>query len=204
MYYLRKKPYRSEFKDPVTGKVDFVDYTADRAVFKSTTCGRYYRLSYPHGSNGTRLWTCKQLQTALRHRVALFNYCNEWFDIYNSETNEPISERLYETYKPVKLDTARTTKTLYYNCKTDTLLTTRPKDLSDYKVYRKGTKLYVYNFLDYYGLWEDSNPFSEVDMSDIVILVAKDGNTLIQFNKWEEYTLDGSPLIKTSWEDCEI
>ena len=200
MYYLRKKPYKKKYIDHITKETSYIDFNEDRALYKSTYCGRKYRMSYPHGAPRTKLWTCKKLQTALQQRIALFNYSDEWFDIYDLETNEPISQDMYDTYIPTKLDVARTKQTLYYNTREDTLERDKPDDLTDYIVYRKGTKLNVYNFVDYHGIWEARDPFAEHDIADIIILVAKDGNTLMKFNTWEEYALDGSPLIKTSWE----
>ena len=204
MYYLRKKPYTKEYTDPITKKIEAVEFNSDRAVFKHKRYSRFYRMNYLCTDSEVKLWKCKSLQRVLRHRVNLFNYCNEWFDIYDDETNEPIEDKLYKLYKPVVLEVTRTTQTLWYDHVTDTLLTTKPKDTCNYKMYRKGTRLYVYNFLDYHRLWEAANPFSENDLSDVVILVTKDGNTLIQFSNWEEYTLNGSPLIKTGWEDCNL
>lgn len=204
MYYLRKEPYRKQFVDSVTGKDSYIDFTEDRAVFKSNSCGRYYRMNYPEGSSGTKLWKCKKLQTALQHRIALFNYCNEWFNIYDTETNEPIDSRLYDAYVPTKLDTAKTTQTIYYNIDKDEISTVKPDNLRDYKVYRKGTKLKIYNFVDYYQLWEHVDHTAEKDISDIILAVATDGGVLVEFNTWEEYALQGSPLLKTSWEEYKI
>ena len=204
MYYLRKKPYTKIYIDPVTKENKLIEYTSDRAIFKHKRYSRFYRMDHLCTDREVRLWKCKSLQRVLRHRVNLFNYCNEWFDIYDDETNEPVAEELYNLYKPVVLDVARTTQTLWYDHVTDTLVTTKPEDHYDYKMYRKGTLLYAYNFLDYRRLWDAANSFSENDLSDVVILVSKDGNTLLQFSTWEDYKLHGSPLIKTSWEDCKL
>ena len=188
MYYLRKKPYTKSYTDPITNE--------SKSIFKHKRYSRFYRMNYLCTDSEVRLWKCKSLQRALRHRVNLFNYCNEWFDVYSDETNEPIDEILYDAYKPIVIDTAKTSKTIWYDNVTDTLLTDKPKDSSNYKMYRKGTKLYVYNFLDYHRLWEAANPFSEDDLSDIVILVTKYGDTLIQFPNLRSYEFDGSPLIE--------
>ena len=100
MYYLRRTPYINQIKDTKTNTISVVEYEGDRALYKSKRFSRLYRMSYPEGSRGCKLWTCKKLQTALQQRIYLFHYCNEWFEIYDLETNKPISYSMYQEYKP--------------------------------------------------------------------------------------------------------
>ena len=99
MYYLRKKPYIKEYTDPTTGEKDYIEFPEDRAVFKHNQLGRMYRKNFLCNENGIHLWKCRVLQNALRHRVKLYHYCNEWFDVYDDTNDEPISISLYEEYK---------------------------------------------------------------------------------------------------------
>ena len=90
MYYLRKEPFEKvieEIKKTDGTVVPRRTYrTEDRAVYKSTTCARFYRQSFKGvGKNpsGMKLYTCKRLKTILALRQSTFDYCGEWFDVYD-------------------------------------------------------------------------------------------------------------------------
>ena len=188
MYYLRKKPYRSEFKDPVSDKIDFVDYTADRALFKSTSCSRRYRMQYPFGGSGVRLWTCKRLSTAVKERLTLWWYCHEWFDIYNDEDDSIIGEEEIEkNYKPPLIDTCCLNKPIYRDSRNMWVYEDEPKDIK-HKTYPVGTKLKVYRWLDWYKEWNDYPDFEDFqDMQDKLIAVDSKGSGVLSFDDWNAY-----------------
>lgn len=186
MYYLRKKPYKKEYTDPFTGKKYYIEFPEDRAVFKHNRFGRMYRKNFLCTETGIHLWKCKVLQNALRHRVQLYHYCNEWFDIYDDETNEPISPSLYEEYKAAPIDTIWTTKTLYLNRITGNITDELNFDKGVYKTIRKGSKLKVYSMVDYNKLWDYEllNAFDGIE--DSVICVDSKGNTVFEFAEYQD------------------
>ena len=69
----------------------------------------------------------KDLKKALRERVNLWWYCNEWFDIYDYDTNKKIDEKLYLEYKPLPLDIYHTTRTLYYSEEEGEIVDDKPR-----------------------------------------------------------------------------
>lgn len=199
-YYLRKKPYCRNIKN-MDGTTEQIYYSDDRALFKHHDFGRMYRMTFGIEHPHVRLWKVKSLKNVLRQRVALYKYSDEWFDVYDYETNKKIDIEYDKYYVPHTLDKAKTIQTLYYNMKTGDVLRDKPKDLDDYRVLRKGTVLKVYNEEDYYQMWECD--FIE-HSRDKIVLVDNHGATILEFNTWEEYTLNGSPIIKASWEDCKL
>lgn len=88
MYYLRKEPYEQTI--PVIEKTDgaiiperkyMVD---DRALYKANGLSRYYRREFTGDKQpGFTLYKAKKLSTIKKQREGLFNYCGEWFDIYD-------------------------------------------------------------------------------------------------------------------------
>ncbi|ARC85661.1 hypothetical protein U732_1099 [Clostridium argentinense CDC 2741] len=56
--------------------------TEDRALYKAN--GRFYRKEYskPH-QRGLKLYKVKKLSTILEQRECLYEYCGEWFDVYD-------------------------------------------------------------------------------------------------------------------------
>lgn len=88
MYYLRKEPYEKTI--PEIQKTDGTVIperkymVEDRALYKHNQFSRFYRQSYTGDKgNGCRLYKAKKLSTILRQRKALFDYCGEWFDVYD-------------------------------------------------------------------------------------------------------------------------
>ena len=186
MCYLRKKPYIKEYTDPTTGEKDYIEFPEDRAVFKHNQLGRMYRKNFLCNENGIHLWKCKVLQNALRHRVKLYHYCNEWFDVYDDTNDEPISISLYEEYKASPIDTIWTTKTLYLNRITGNITDELNFDKDIYKTIRKGSKLKVYNMIDYNKLWDSEllNTFDGIE--DSVICVDSKGNIILEFAEYQD------------------
>ena len=197
MYYLRKKPYTKEYTDLITGEKDYIEFTEDRAVFKHNRFGRMYRKNFLCTESGIHLWKCKELQNALRHRVQLYHYCNEWFDIYDDKTNEPISTDLYEKYKAAPYTKIWTTKTLYLNKNTGKI--TDVKNFTEpqlYKTIRKGNKLNVYRAVDYYKMWYLDNIFE-----DKVICVNSSGDVIFEFADDADFmNCTDNDLFETKWD----
>lgn len=88
MYYLRKEPYESII--PPIHKTDGTIIPEckyiheDRALYKANDCNRFYRRSYTGDrQSGFRLYKVKRLSTIMQQRQALYDYCGEWFDIYD-------------------------------------------------------------------------------------------------------------------------
>ena len=197
MYYLRKKPYTKEYINSETNEKDYIEFTEDRAVFKHNRFGRMYRKNFLCTESRIHLWKCKELQNALRHRVQLWHYCNEWFDIYDDETNEPISPNLYEEYKAAPFSKIWTTKTLYLNNNTGKI--TDVKNFTEpqlYKTIRKGSKLNVYRAVDYYKMWQLDNIFE-----DQVICVNSSGEVIFEFADDADYmNCTDNDLFETYWD----
>lgn len=199
MYYLRKRPYKKEFKDPTTGEVDFVDYTSDRALFKSTNCGRRYRMQYPSGGNGVKLWKCKRLSAAIKERLALWWYCNEWFDIYDDEDDSIVSEEIIKNnYKPPLVDTCYLVKPYYRDLKNQWVYEDEPTQIK-YTIYPVGTKLKVYRWLDWYREWDDYPDFDDFQtMKDKLIAVDSKGFGVLAFDDYQQY--EDFENTNKSWE----
>ena len=71
-YYLRK-----------------VNEDSDRALYKHTWYNRFYRNDYPNPSEKSlKLYKVKRLTTILKQRRNLYDYCNEWFDVYDQDNNK--------------------------------------------------------------------------------------------------------------------
>lgn len=89
MYYLRKEPYTiviDEIKKTDGTVIPQRAHTLnDRAIYKSNEYNRFYRETFD-GQNKhycTHLYTCKSLKHILGLRKDTYDYCNEWFDVYD-------------------------------------------------------------------------------------------------------------------------
>lgn len=90
MYYLRKEPYESKIPEikKTNGEVipEREYMTQDRAIYKHSKFSRYYRGKF-YGINekyqGMKIYTCKTLKKILELRQDTFDYCGEWFDVYD-------------------------------------------------------------------------------------------------------------------------
>lgn len=90
MYYLRKEPYEatiSEIKKTDGTVIPARNYmTEDRAVYKHHRFSRFYRQTF-RGIDvnpvGMKLYTCKTLKRILELRQTTYDYCGEWFDVYD-------------------------------------------------------------------------------------------------------------------------
>lgn len=83
MYHLRKETYEMGEK------------VCDRAVFKHNRLSRFYRGTFTGLSGkyqGMRVYTCKTLKNILKLREATFNYCGEYFDVYDENGKIDIGE----------------------------------------------------------------------------------------------------------------
>lgn len=91
MYYLRKEPYKQTI--PPIEKTDGtiipkrVYTTGDRAVYKHTQFSKFYRETFKgmntESQNSSRLYMCKTLKKIMEIRQSTFNYCGEWFGVYD-------------------------------------------------------------------------------------------------------------------------
>lgn len=88
MFYLRKEPYEASI--PPVHKTDGVVIperkyiTEDRALYKAHGLSRFYRRTYTgYKQVGFSLYKVKKLSTILQQRQELFDYCGEWFDVYD-------------------------------------------------------------------------------------------------------------------------
>lgn len=92
MYYLRLKTehYLVERMDGTV--VDCGE--DDRAIYKSNKYSRFYREDFDGFDSkhrGVHLYTCKKLKTILSLRQDTFDYCGEWFDVYDENGKVDIS-----------------------------------------------------------------------------------------------------------------
>lgn len=97
MYFLRKEPY--PYTIPEIKKTDGTVIPArelttdDRALYQHNDLPRFYRDSYPEPSNtGTHVFTTDKMDVILAHRNSLFDYCGEWFDVYDENGIVPIQD----------------------------------------------------------------------------------------------------------------
>ena len=96
MYYLRKASHERVF--PAVVKADGTtiperrEMVEDRAIYRHNNFCRFYRMSFLGVNSklthiGMKLYTCKRLNTAIRLRRRVYDYCGEWFDIYDEYGN---------------------------------------------------------------------------------------------------------------------
>ena len=90
MFYLRKEPYEQVIppikKTDGTTIPERIYMTSDRAIYKAHDISRYYRGGFKglkEKYQGMKVYTCKTLKTILALRQSIFNYCGEWFDVFN-------------------------------------------------------------------------------------------------------------------------
>ena len=90
MFYLRKESFTNHI-EAITKTDGTVIPARDeivptRAIFKHRRFSRYYREVF-HGMDTSypdlKLYTCKTLKTILSLRKMTFEYCGEWFDVYD-------------------------------------------------------------------------------------------------------------------------
>lgn len=90
MYFLRKEPYEQTIApiEKTDGTIipERKYMTDDRAVFKHHDFSRFYRGDFTGLKGkyqGMKVYTCKKLKTILQLRQTTFDYCGEWFDVYD-------------------------------------------------------------------------------------------------------------------------
>lgn len=94
-YYLRKEPYEQTIPEikKTDGEVipERKYIVEDRALYFPTDLPRRrYRSTYPEpNQKGFELLTYKTMQSILEERQNLFDYCGEWFDVYD-ENNQKV------------------------------------------------------------------------------------------------------------------
>ncbi|HHY42558.1 MAG TPA: hypothetical protein GX514_06900 [Thermoanaerobacterales bacterium] len=81
MFYLRKEEHEMEYKIGDEVKKCIVE---DRAIYKHKNLDRFYRNPYPIPEySDLELYKAKTLKNILELRKRMFEYCGEWFDIYD-------------------------------------------------------------------------------------------------------------------------
>lgn len=188
MYYLRKEPYSKEiFKDGEVNKIETIYYNEDRGIFKHKKYNRLYRMNFFSPENNVKLYLIKDLKKALRERVNLWYYCNEWFDIYDYDTNKKIDEKLYLEYKPKTLYKAKTTRTLYYSEEEGEIVDDKPT-YGYYDLYRSGTVLKIYKWLDWYAEWDFYKDINErLEKESQLVAVTNSGKHLFTFTDEQDF-----------------
>ena len=198
MYYLRKQSTEKLAVTDGRYTVKNAEYELDRALYKHKKYSRFYRSTYLDCSTDLKLWKVKSLKTALQQRVRLWYYCNEWFDIYDDETNEPIPKELYEEYKPTLYDICYTRKTLYWDSLNNELTDDKP-DHKNYLVFRKGSKLKIYRELDFYKEWNEYEDYFDEFQKRLNSLAFINSNDFHIMTMNEDEYLDNS-WIETKWD----
>lgn len=97
MYYLKMKSSEIVIKEIKKTDGSIIPerkyFTGDRALYKANNMSRFYRDSYPNPNNkGLKLYACKKLSTILDHRECLYNYCGEYFDVYDENGKVDITQ----------------------------------------------------------------------------------------------------------------
>jgi len=92
MYYLRKEPIEITIPEIHKTNGEIIPerqyMTDDRAIYKGTKYNRFYRQTFRDidiNPVGMKLYTCKTLKTILALRQDMFDYCGEWFDVYDEK-----------------------------------------------------------------------------------------------------------------------
>ncbi len=90
MYYLRKEPCLEKIVEirKTNGEVipEREYMTEDRAVYKHPRFSRFYRGGFTGIDckyQGMKVYTCKTLKRIMELRQDTFDYCGEWFDVYD-------------------------------------------------------------------------------------------------------------------------
>lgn len=97
MYYLRKEPYEENIqpihKTDGTVIPERKYMTNDRALYKRNRLNRFYRREYTGDKAPDMcLYKVKKMSTILRKRQRLFDYCGEWFDVYDDNGKVDVNE----------------------------------------------------------------------------------------------------------------
>lgn len=93
MYYLKKEAFERTIEKIVKTDGTVIPerkvMEPAKAIFKHKRFNRYYRQPFNRTeANFTtdpelKLYTCKKLSTILSLRKMTFEYCGEWFDVYD-------------------------------------------------------------------------------------------------------------------------
>jgi len=87
-YFLRKEPFEYVIPEIVKADGEIIPerklISDDRALYYSSNLTRRrYRNSYPiPNDKGLKIYSCKTLKHIMEERQSLFDYCGEWFDVY--------------------------------------------------------------------------------------------------------------------------
>lgn len=93
MYYLRLKKEHGLGELADGSRVDLG--RSDRAIYKHNKLGRFYWEDFDGIDSKhyrTHLYTCKKLKTILALRQDTFDYCGEWFDVYDENGKVDLTE----------------------------------------------------------------------------------------------------------------
>jgi hypothetical protein len=105
-YYLRKESFEGIIKEIIRPNGEIIPerkyVSEDRALYYPyDLTRRRYRDSYPIPHNkGFRMYTCKTLKHIMEERQNLFDYCGEWFDVYDDNGKVNIENLCISKDKP--------------------------------------------------------------------------------------------------------
>jgi len=95
MYYLRKEPLEQliEAIEKTDGTIipERTHMVHDRAIYKHRRFSRFYRNPHPNCDRELVLYKVKTIQRILALRKEMFEYCGEWFDVYDENGKVDIS-----------------------------------------------------------------------------------------------------------------
>lgn len=101
MYYLRKEPYEKTIPEikKISGLVipERTYITDDRAIYKHHDYSRFYRQTFwgiNEKNDGMKVYQCKTLKKILELREGIYNYCDEWFDVYDENGKVDIGQEV--------------------------------------------------------------------------------------------------------------
>lgn len=101
MYYLKKEAYENIIPGIIKTDGTVIPerkyVIEERAIFKHRDFPRFYRGSFM-GINAkyheVKLYTCKTLKKIMEIRQSTFDYCNEWFDVYDETGKVDIENKI--------------------------------------------------------------------------------------------------------------
>ena len=90
MFYLRKEEHEKIF---TLGDKEETYIAEDRAIYKHQNFSRFYRDSFPVNTHKKlKLYKAKKISTILKLRQEMFEYCGEYFDVYDENGKVDIAE----------------------------------------------------------------------------------------------------------------
>lgn len=90
MYYLRKKSHEATLPEVIKTNGTVIPerkyMKEERAIYKHKRFSRFYRKPYPDcGEKDLELYKVKKLRVIMELRKEMYDYCGEWFDVYDED-----------------------------------------------------------------------------------------------------------------------